>query len=110
MTARWKASLDNEPHTAIMEAKPDSARVLIDMNNGCYRSWFTGQRIRPFSWTLRGHELGVRMALRQMWIWEYLSSGKLPPAHLDLRAARHSPRARNADATGEWHSERREPW
>lgn len=82
--ARWRALLVNSPQAAIMGSKPEAARMLIDMNNGCYRCSFSGERIRSFSWTLRGHELAVKMALEQMWEWESLSPGKLPPAHLDL--------------------------
>lgn len=85
--ARWLASLNNAPDDAIMDAKPAVARVLIDKNNGCYRCSFPRQRIRSFSWTMRGHVSAARLALQQMWDWEFHSSGKSPPAHLDLERA-----------------------
>lgn len=77
--ARVYAGLESEPFAVLQKHKPEEARVMADALNGRYKLTYPGERVRSISWTERGHEAAVKIALEILWQWATAATNRVPP-------------------------------
>ena len=76
--SKWRAALVQAPGECIMNSKPCSASVCTDLMNGRYQIGHPTYGRRSFSWTQRGHESAIHLALQTMWQWHFDQTGEAP--------------------------------